>query len=86
GIIMPLEFIPIAEETGLIHSLGTYALNEACREAASWPGEQTVAVNLSPLQFKNSALIAVVAGALKESGLAPHRLEVEITESVLLDN
>ncbi|MFB5173989.1 EAL domain-containing protein [Erwinia amylovora] len=86
GIIMPLEFIPIAEETGLIHSLGTYALYEACREAASWPGEQTVAVNLSPLQFKNSALIAVVEGALKESGLAPHRLEVEITESVLLDN
>ncbi|AUX71401.1 bifunctional diguanylate cyclase/phosphodiesterase [Erwinia pyrifoliae] len=86
GIIMPLEFIPIAEETGLIHSLGAYALYEACREAASWPGEQTVAVNLSPLQFKNSALIAVVEGALKESGLAPHRLEVEITESVLLDN
>ncbi|ADP10430.1 sensory box protein [Erwinia sp. Ejp617] len=86
GIIMPLEFIPIAEETGLIHSLGAYALYEACREAASWPGEQTVAVNLSPLQFKNGALIAVVEGALKESGLAPHRLEVEITESVLLDN
>ncbi|CAO98108.1 sensor domain-containing protein [Erwinia tasmaniensis] len=86
GVIMPLDFIPIAEETGLIHNLGAYALYEACREAASWPGEQMVAVNLSPLQFKSSALIAVVEGALKESGLAPHRLEVEITESVLLDN
>lgn len=86
GVIMPLDFIPIAEETGLIHNLGAYALYEACREAASWPGEQMVAVNLSPLQFKNSALVAVVEGALKESGLAPHRLEVEITESVLLDS
>ncbi|HBH63158.1 MAG TPA: GGDEF domain-containing protein, partial [Erwinia persicina] len=86
GIIMPVDFIPIAEETGLIHSLGAYALYEACREAATWPGEQSVAVNLSPLQFKNSALVSVVEAALKESGLAPHRLEVEITESVLLDN
>lgn len=86
GLIMPLEFIPIAEETGLIHSLGAYALYEACREAAAWPANQSVAVNLSPLQFKNSSLVSVVEAALKESGLAPHRLEVEITESVLLDN
>lgn len=86
GMIMPIDFIPIAEETGLIHSLGAYALHEACREAASWPGDQSVAVNLSPLQFKNSALVSVVEAALKDSGLAPHRLEVEITESVLLDN
>ncbi|MFK8257956.1 EAL domain-containing protein [Erwinia sp. AnSW2-5] len=86
GMIMPMDFIPIAEETGLIHSLGAYALYEACREAATWPGEQSVAVNLSPLQFKNSALVSVVEAALKDSGLAPHRLEVEITESVLLDN
>ncbi|MEN5018487.1 EAL domain-containing protein [Erwinia sp. Eh17-17] len=86
GLIMPLDFIPIAEETGLIHSLGAYALHEACREAATWPGDQSVAVNLSPLQFKNSALVSVVEAALKDSGLAPHRLEVEITESVLLDD
>lgn len=86
GMIMPMDFIPIAEETGLIHSLGAYALHEACREAASWQDEQSVAVNLSPIQFKNSALVSVVEAALKESGLAPHRLEVEITESVLLDN
>jgi len=86
GLIMPMDFIPIAEETGLIHSLGSYALHEACREAASWPGDQMVAVNLSPIQFKNSALYSVVESALAESGLAPHRLEVEITESVLLDD
>ncbi|WP_345828292.1 EAL domain-containing protein [Pantoea sp. BRR-3P] len=86
GLIMPNDFIPIAEETGLIHMLGAYALYEACREAQSWGTEQSVSVNLSPLQFKNSSLVSVVEGALRESGLAPHRLEVEITESVLLDD
>jgi len=86
GLIMPNDFIPIAEETGLIHMLGAFALYEACREAASWEGEQSVSVNLSPLQFKNSSLVQVVEGALKESGLDPARLEVEITESVLLDD
>jgi len=86
GLIMPLDFIHIAEETGLIHSIGAFALHEACHEAASWVGEQTIAVNLSPVQFKNSALLSVIESALTESGLAPHRLEVEITESVLLDN
>ncbi|MDH2068264.1 bifunctional diguanylate cyclase/phosphodiesterase [Pantoea sp. GD03673] len=86
GLIMPNDFIPIAEETGLIHMLGAFALYEACREAASWEGQQSVSVNLSPLQFKNSSLVQVVEGALKESGLDPARLEVEITESVLLDD
>lgn len=86
GLIMPMVFIPIAEETGLIHSIGAYALHEACHEAASWVGDQTIAVNLSPVQFKNSSLISVIESALSESGLAAHRLEVEITESVLLDN
>ncbi|WP_277966954.1 bifunctional diguanylate cyclase/phosphodiesterase [Pantoea trifolii] len=86
GLIMPNDFIPIAEESGLIHMLGAYALYEACREAQSWNTEQSVSVNLSPLQFKNSSLVSVVEGALRESGLAPHRLEVEITESVLLDD
>ncbi len=86
GLIMPLDFIPVAEETGLIHTLGAFALYEACREASTWPEDQSVAVNLSPLQFKNSSLVSVVEAALKDSGLSPHRLEVEITESVLLDN
>ncbi|WP_188471656.1 EAL domain-containing protein [Hafnia psychrotolerans] len=86
GLIMPMDFIPIAEETGLIHSIGAFALYEACQEAASWVGEQTIAVNLSPVQFKNSALISFIETALEESGLAPHRLEVEVTESVLLEN
>lgn len=86
GLIMPNDFIPIAEETGLIHSLGANALHEACREAQTWPAHQSVAVNLSPLQFKNSGLIAVVESALRQSGLAPYRLEIEITESVLLDD
>lgn len=86
GLIMPGEFIAIAEETGLIHSLGAWALYEACREAKNWPGDQTVSVNLSPVQFKNSALVSTVEGALRESGLEPWRLEMEITESVLLDD
>lgn len=86
GLIMPGEFIPLAEETGLIHSLGAWALYEACREAKNWSGAQAVSVNLSPVQFKNSTLVSVVEGALRESGLEPWRLEVEITESVLLDN
>ena len=86
GLIMPNDFIPIAEESGLIHMLGAYALYEACREAASWEGKQSVSVNLSPLQFKNSSLVSVVEAALRDSGLEPKRLEVEITESVLLDD
>lgn len=86
GLIMPNDFIPVAEETGLIHSLGAFALYEACREAVNWPKHQTVSVNLSPLQFKNSSLVSVVEAALNESGLEPCRLEVEITESVLLDD
>jgi len=85
GMIMPLDFISIAEETGLIHDLGALALNEACHEAMRWPEPQSVAVNLSPVQFKSSGLVGVVASALRDSGLAPQRLELEITESVLLD-
>ncbi|MFJ4052692.1 putative bifunctional diguanylate cyclase/phosphodiesterase [Pseudomonas sp. NPDC089743] len=86
GMVMPMDFIPIAEETGLIHELGTRALNLACQEAASWDSEQTVSVNLSPVQFKNANLVHTVALALADSGLAPQRLELEITESVLLGN
>ncbi|WP_296944025.1 EAL domain-containing protein [uncultured Massilia sp.] len=86
GQIVPLDFIPLAEETGLINDLGARALNLACQEAAGWTNGETVAVNLSPVQFKNRELVATVALALADSGLAPHRLELEITESVLLDD
>ncbi|MCW2290416.1 diguanylate cyclase (GGDEF)-like protein/PAS domain S-box-containing protein [Pseudomonas sp. BIGb0408] len=86
GLVMPMDFIPIAEETGLIHDVGARALNLACQEAASWSGKQTVAVNLSPVQFKNADLVKVVGLALADSGLEPERLELEITESVLLEN
>ncbi|AIR90933.1 putative bifunctional diguanylate cyclase/phosphodiesterase [Pseudomonas cremoricolorata] len=86
GMIMPMDFIPIAEETGLIHDIGIRALNLACQEAASWDSEQTVAVNLSPVQFRDANLTHIVALALADSGLPPQRLELEITESVLLGN
>ncbi|WP_229261988.1 sensor domain-containing protein [Duganella guangzhouensis] len=86
GQIPPLDFIPIAEETGLIHELGALALQLACQEAVGWPEQQSVAVNLSPVQFSSGDLVKTVAQALVTTGLAPHRLELEITESVLLDN
>ena len=86
GPVSPVDFIPIAEETGLIHELGARALNLACQEAATWTNGETIAVNLSPIQFKSSELVSMVALALADSGLAAERLELEITESVLLDN
>lgn len=86
GLIMPNEFIPIAEETGLIHELGAFTLHEACREAMTWDAHETVAVNLSATQFTNNALVSLVESALATSGLAASRLELEITESVLLAN
>ena len=86
GIIPPLEFIPIAEETGIIVPIGDWVLRQACAEAARWPANVTVAVNLSPAQVKNRGLIKSVVDALKESHLAPERLELEITELVLLQD
>ncbi len=86
GLIPPRDFIPIAEETGLINSLGIWALNEATREAASWRQPARIAVNLSPVQFKHRDIAQIVIDALTASGLAPHLLELEITESVLLHN
>ena len=85
GFIPPLEFIPVAEETGLIVPLGEWVLHEACRVAATWPENIRVAVNVSPLQFRSQGFQAVVLQALVQSGLSPDRLEVEITESVFLD-
>jgi diguanylate cyclase (GGDEF)-like protein len=84
GFVSPGEFIPVAEETGLIAPLGEWVLHQACREAAGWPGAVRVAVNLSPAQFRTPDLVGTVARALSESGLDPARLELEITEQVLL--
>ena len=84
GLISPSEFIPIAEETGLITPLGEWVLRTACLEAARWPEEVKIAVNVSPVQFNNAGLVQSVIGALGASGLAPHRLELEITEAVLI--
>jgi diguanylate cyclase (GGDEF)-like protein/PAS domain S-box-containing protein len=86
GFISPATFIPIAEETGLIASLGEWVLREACREAASWPKKLRIAINLSPLQFRRGDLPGLVHSVLFESGLAPGRLELEITEGVLMQD
>jgi diguanylate cyclase (GGDEF)-like protein/PAS domain S-box-containing protein len=86
GMISPVNFIPLAEETGLIVPLGDWVLRQACIDAAGWSQEVCVAVNLSPVQFKNPNLVSSVKQALKASRLPPHRLELEITESVLLQN
>ena len=85
GAIGPTEFIPIAEETGLIVAIGEWVLHEACRQAVAWPADVRVAVNVSPLQFRNSGFINIVFQALSQTGLAPNRLEIEITESVFLE-
>jgi diguanylate cyclase (GGDEF)-like protein len=84
GMIAPDTFIPIAEDTGLIVSIGEWVLRTACTEAARWPGEIGVAVNMSPLQFRSPSLVPMVVNALAASGLPPERLEIEITESALL--
>jgi diguanylate cyclase (GGDEF)-like protein len=84
GLISPSEFIPVAEEIGVISQLGEWVLSTACNEAASWPGQIRLAVNVSPVQFRNQLLALKVAAALAVSGLAPERLELEITEAVLI--
>jgi diguanylate cyclase (GGDEF)-like protein len=86
GLIPPLEFIAVAEETGLIVPIGDWVLRQACAEAATWPSNVKIAVNLSPVQFKNKILLPSVISALAASGLSPNRLELEITESVLLQD
>jgi diguanylate cyclase (GGDEF)-like protein len=86
GLISPSEFIPMAEEIGLIVPLGAWVLRQACMEAASWPGGLKLAVNISAVQFRNRALVEAVVAALAESRLPANRLELEITESVLLND
>ena len=85
GVISPNEFIPIAEDTGLIVPIGAWAVREACRQAVKWPDELRIAVNVSPVQFHRNGLQDTILQALAGSGLAPSRLEVEITESIFLD-
>jgi diguanylate cyclase (GGDEF)-like protein len=85
GLIPPDQFIPLAEETGLIVPLGEWVLRRACDDATSWPADIKLAVNLSPVQFKQADLFDVIQSALWNSGLPPGRLEIEITESVLLE-
>ncbi|QWG23150.1 EAL domain-containing protein [Bradyrhizobium sediminis] len=85
GMISPAEFIPVAEETGLINALGGLMLRRACTDAAAWPDDVCIAVNLSPLQFRVGNLLSLVMDALKQSGLPAKRLELEITETLLLE-
>ena len=84
GWISPVDFIPIAEESSMICKIGEWTLRKACQEAAGWPGQIRVAVNVSPVQFADEQLPRIVAGALASSGLDPERLELEITEGVFL--
>jgi diguanylate cyclase (GGDEF)-like protein len=84
GMISPVEFIPVAEETGLINRLGEWVLMTACTEAATWPDRIKLAVNVSPVQFRSKTLALKVAAALAASGLSAGRLELEITEAVLM--
>ncbi len=84
GLIQPSEFIPLAEEIGLIVQIGEWVVNEACRQAQSWPEMLKVAVNISPIQFRNRDLVRTVTRALRGSGIDPGRVEIEITESVMI--
>lgn len=85
GMIPPDHFIPLAEDTGLIEPIGTWVLREACARAAQWPQDISVAVNVSAVQFKKGDLLTEVVQALSDAELPAHRLEIEITESILLD-
>jgi diguanylate cyclase (GGDEF)-like protein len=84
GLVPPMDFIPLAEETGLIVPLGDWVMHEACRQAALWPDSIMVAVNLSPIQFKSPHLVGMIRDSLTEAGLPARRLKLEITESALL--
>ena len=85
GLVSPADFVPIAEDTGLIVPIGAWVIREACAQAARWPDEVRVAVNVSPVQFHRGALHETILRALAASGLAPERFEVEITESIFLE-
>ncbi|KYK48830.1 diguanylate cyclase [Bradyrhizobium liaoningense] len=84
GLVPPSEFIPIAEETGLIHEIGEWVIRRACASVAEWPEDIRVAVNFSAAQFHNTGILQIIVQALADARIAPHRLEIEITESMLL--
>ena len=84
GMVSPADFVPVAEETGLIEEIGQWVLRTACAEAATWPADVRIAVNVSPVQFRSETLSLKVASVLAETGLDPRRLELEITEAVLI--
>ncbi|MET3339246.1 MULTISPECIES: putative bifunctional diguanylate cyclase/phosphodiesterase [Bradyrhizobium] len=84
GLVPPSEFIPIAEETGMIHEIGEWVVRRACATVAEWPDDIRVAVNFSAAQFHNAGILQIIVQALAEAKIAPHRLEIEITESMLL--
>ena len=85
GLVSPVEFIPVAEDTGLIVAIGSWVIREACNQAARWPDHIRIAVNVSPVQFHRGGLQESILGSLAASGLAPGRLEIEITESIFLE-
>jgi predicted signal transduction protein with EAL and GGDEF domain len=84
GLVTPAEFIPLAEETGLIVPLGEWVLRTACAEAAKWPANLKIAVNLSPAQFRSKELVPVIISGLASSGIMSQRLELEVTETVIM--
>jgi EAL domain-containing protein (putative c-di-GMP-specific phosphodiesterase class I) len=86
GMVSPIEFIPVAEDMGLIIPLGEWVLRKACADAAKWPNNVSVAVNVSTIQFRKQGLTQTVIAALAASGLPAHRLEIEITETVILED
>lgn len=86
GLLSPAEFLPIAEEISLIDEIGAWVLEEACREAKHWPSDVAVAVNLSPIQVNNAHVVNTIERALRNSGLPPNQLELEITETALLSD
>jgi EAL domain-containing protein (putative c-di-GMP-specific phosphodiesterase class I) len=86
GPISPVQFIPLAEECGLIMPLGSWVMRKACGDAATWPSDKLVAVNLSPAQFRHADLAKEILHVLTETGLPPERLELEVTESLLIDD
>jgi EAL domain-containing protein (putative c-di-GMP-specific phosphodiesterase class I) len=85
GQIPPTKFIPIAEETGLLGRIGEWVLRTACKEAASWPEDITIAVNVSPRQLRDPGFVVTLVSALTQANLAPERLELEVTETVFLE-
>lgn len=86
GFISPADFIPLAEETGLIMGIGEWVLEQACKDALCWAGDRKIAVNLSPIQFRDPELPSKIAAIIQRTGLPPERLELEITEGVLIED